>query len=229
MRSPQPDASPRFRSPDDPRESIIHDMRRRHRTNFNEPGHVHELTFSCYRGFPFLKAERTCRWLAEAIHEARELLRFDVWAFVFMPEHVHLLIRPREAVYDIAEIRKAVKAPAGRRAIEYLEAEAREWLPRITRRRGRRTERLFWQSGGGYDRNVVEPATLMKVIDYIHANPVRRGLAERSWEWKWSSAAFYHDDGVNHHCGWIGFRWSGCRDCRRLGVSLRCDPSHTSR
>ena len=80
-------------------------------------------------------------------------------------------------------------------AIDYLKVEAPQWLPRITRQRGGRTERLFWQSGGGDDRNSVEPATLMKVIDYIHANPVRRGLVERSWDWKWSSAAFYFDRG----------------------------------
>ena len=53
-------------------------MRKRHRANFNDSGHAHELTFSCYRGFPFLKAERTCRWLAEAIDVARESHRFDV-------------------------------------------------------------------------------------------------------------------------------------------------------
>jgi hypothetical protein len=28
-------------------------------------------------------------------------------------------------------------------------------------------------------------------IDYLHANPVRRGLCERPEEWFWSSAASY--------------------------------------
>jgi putative transposase len=163
----------------------------KHRKNFNDAGHAHELTFSCYRGYQFLKAERTCEWLATAIEEARDSLAFDFWAFVFMPEHVHLLIRPREAIYDIADIRLAIKAPVGQQAMAYLQADAPEWLPRVTRQRGDKTERLFWQSGGGYDRNITEPSTLMHVIDYIHNNPVRRGLVEHAWEWKWSSAAFY--------------------------------------
>ncbi|MEX0715654.1 MAG: hypothetical protein WD066_03670 [Planctomycetaceae bacterium] len=165
-------------------------MRRRHRRNYNDPGHAHELTFCCYAGHPFLKSERTCRWLAESIDAARDELNFDVWAFVFMPEHVHLIVRPRAAVYDIAQIRKTIKSPVAMRAIGYLEEHAPEWLPRITRQRGSRTERLFWQSGGGFDRNIFERATLMKMIDYIHANPVRRGLVERPEEWWWSSAAF---------------------------------------
>jgi hypothetical protein len=38
-----------------------------------------------------------------------------------MPEHVHLLIWPRQATYDIAKIRQAIKEPVGRKAIAYLE------------------------------------------------------------------------------------------------------------
>lgn len=48
-----------------------------------------------------------------------------------------------------------------------------------------------WQPGGGYDRNIVEPATLRAAIDDIHANPVRRGLVDRPEAWPWSSAAWY--------------------------------------
>ena len=167
-------------------------MPRRHRKNFNDPGHAHELTFSCYQRFPLLSAERTCLWLAEAICAARTALKFDLWAYVFMPEHAHLVIHPREPVYDIAAIRRAIKAPVGRQGIQFLVTHAPEWLPRVTRHRGRKEERLFWQSGGGYDRNIVEPSTLIQMIDYIHLNPVRRGLVERACDWKWSSAAYFH-------------------------------------
>jgi putative transposase len=91
----------------------------------------------------------------------------------------------------MATILKAIKEPVGRNAVAYLCEHSPEWLPRITRQRGRRTERLFWQSGGGFDRNISEPRTLMSMIDYIHLNPVRRGLAVRSIDWRWSSAAWF--------------------------------------
>jgi putative transposase len=138
-----------------------------------------------------MQAERTCEWLAESIQEARADLTFDLWAYVFMPERVHLIVRPRAVGYDIADIKTAIKAPVGSKAIKYLLAEAPDWIPRITRKRGKRTERLFWQSGGGFDRNVIKPDTLMNMIDYIHMNPVRRGLAEKPEDWNWSSAAWY--------------------------------------
>jgi putative transposase len=165
--------------------------RRRHRRNYNDPGHARELTFSCYHAFRFLASDRACGWLAESIEKARRELDFDLWTYVFMPEHVHLILHPRKPAYDIAEIRRAIKAPVGRRAIKYLETRASEWLPRITRRRGSKTERLFWKSGGGYDRNVTDAKTLMQMVDYIHLNPVRRGLVARPEQWKWSSAAWF--------------------------------------
>ena len=52
----------------------------KHRRNFNEPGHAHELTFSCYRGYKFLSVDRTCQWLAEAIDAARTEYKFQLWA-----------------------------------------------------------------------------------------------------------------------------------------------------
>ena len=162
-----------------------------HRHNYNDSGHAHELTFSCYNGYKFLSAERTCLWLAESINEARSKWNFDLCAYVFMPEHAHLIIHPQERNYDIAQIRKAMKSPVVTKAIGYLEKKNPEWLPKIIRRRGKKTERLFWQSGGGNDRNITEPSTLMKMMDYIHMNPVRRGLVERAEEWNWSSASWF--------------------------------------
>jgi putative transposase len=38
---------------------------------------------------------------------------------------------------------------------------------------------------------VVEPETARLIIDYIHLNPVRRGLVERPEDWAWSSARWY--------------------------------------
>jgi len=161
-----------------------------HRRNYNDPGHAHELTFSCYHGYPFLKSDRTCAWLRVAIDRARSDLDFDLWAYVFMPEHAHLIVHPRRAEYDIAAIRRAIKEPVGRRAIAYLRKHAPDWMPRLTRRRGKREEHLFWQSGGGYDRNIASGKVLLSMIDYLHMNPVRRGLVEKAAEWKWSSAAW---------------------------------------
>ena len=161
------------------------------RQSYNIPGHAHELTFSCYRRYAFLKAERTCTWLAEAIERARQSQAFWLWAFVFMPDHVHLILYPYQEKYDMGRILESIKRPVGEKAIAYLNGIESPWLARLTRQRGSRVERLFWQSGGGYDRNITSPRTLLRMIDYLHENPLRKKLVADPQKWHWSSVRHY--------------------------------------
>lgn len=174
------------------------------------PGHAHELTFSCYRGYRFLERDRVRKWLAEAITKARVKHSFSVWAYVVMPEHVHLLLFPRATEYDMSAVMADIKRPVGQKALAYLQSlpDGDVWLTRLTRQRGKRQERVFWQSGDGYDRNITEPNTLWKVIDYIHNNPVRKQLAQRAVDWRWSSAA-WHETGETGpiEVGPVDWRW----------------------
>ncbi|MEW4569083.1 transposase [Tautonia sp. JC769] len=162
------------------------------RRRINHPGDAHGLTFSCFRRLPLLSKDRTRGWLIESIEVARQALRFDVWAYVIMPEHVHLIVRPNEPEYEVSRMLWQIKRPVARKAIAFLGANAPEWLERLARRRpdGSRTFH-FWQAGGGYDRNIIEPTTLQHMIDYVHLNPVRRGLVDRPERWEWSSAGWY--------------------------------------
>ena len=164
---------------------------RKTRRRFDEVGQARELIFSCYRRYPVLNRDRTRRWFLEELEAARKDWSFDLWAYVLMPEHVHLLIYPRGSKPEAGKIAGQIKEAVARRAIAYFEAHAPAWLLRITVREGERTRRRFWQPGGGYDRNVVEPATAHEMVEYIHANPVRRGLVALAEDWEWSSARWY--------------------------------------
>lgn len=101
-------------------------------------GQAHALTFSCYRNRPFLARERTCDWLVEATDSARRQLAFELWAYVFMPDHVHLVVYPKRENHSISRILLAT----GQQARPYR----------------------FWQKGGGYDRNITQVATLVETM-----------------------------------------------------------------
>ena len=161
------------------------------RRRFDEPGDARELTFSCYRGYALLSRDRTRLWFFEELEAARRRWSFELWAYVLMPEHAHLLIYPHGPEPEAGIIAGGIKESVARLAIAYLEKNAPHWLPRITVREGKRIRRRFWQPGGGYDRNGTEPATVHQMIEYIHANPVRRGLVATAEEWEWSSARWY--------------------------------------
>src|SRR5688572_13522489 len=110
---------------------------RKTRRTFNEPGHAHFLTYSCYRRWPLLSKDLARQWVVDAINEARVKFDFDLWAYVIMPEHVHLLIRPRQDRYEIEHILAALKRPVSVKAKAHLTGtNNQEWLQRLTVRRG---------------------------------------------------------------------------------------------
>src|SRR6267378_973005 len=98
--------------------SYVEKRRRRH----DVAGQPRELTFSCYRRYPFLGRDRTRQWFCQALEEARALVGFQVWAYVLMSDHVHLLVYPGDAPERMSRFLQAVKEPVARRAIQYLKA-----------------------------------------------------------------------------------------------------------
>ena len=157
--------------------------------HINLPGHAHELTFSCYHRLPLLSRDRTRQWLIDAIKSSRSKHQYALLAFVIMPEHVHIIVHPLNQSYGIAWFLKSVKQSVSRKAHHWLANNDQQWLEKLTDTKT--GEFRFWQAGGGYDRNIVNHNTLLQMIEYLHQNPVRRGLVEHVADWSWSSALWY--------------------------------------
>ena len=106
-----------------------------------------------------------------------------------MPEHVHLLVCPRRREYSTAAFCASVKVSVARRAVAWVRAHAPDLLDRLrdAQPNGKVAHR-FWQRGGGRDRNLFTPATARAQIDYVHLNPVRRGLCGVPTDRAWPSA-----------------------------------------
>ncbi len=172
---------------------------RKSRRSFNEPGHAHFLTYSCHERLPLLAKDRVRRWVIDAMDVARRRHEFDLLGYVIMPEHVHQLILPRRDHYRMDRILADLKRPVSVRAKEYLiETNQTQWLNRLTVREGTDSTFRFWLAGGGFDQNITTEKSLPEIIEYIHANPVRRGRVRSPLDWEWSSARFWAGLGPVH-------------------------------
>lgn len=159
----------------------------------NWPCQAHALTFSCYHGQPFLLQQAVCERLAESLARACERHDFALWAYVFMPEHVHLLVWPRGANYSISAFLQSVKQPVARWAVGLLKVNRAPFLVKMAT--GQKTQPYrFWQAGGGYDRNIIDANTAWNEMIYMHLNPVRRKLVERPDQWHFSSFKDWNSD-----------------------------------
>jgi putative transposase len=162
--------------------------------HFHVAGHFHELTFSCYRRQPLLTIDAWRERLARCIDTACHEEGFVLNAFVFMAEHVHLLVLPGTGESNVSRLLARIKQPFSK-AIKPMLVEHRSHLLKsltVRERPGKSCFR-FWQEGPGFDRNLFTAKALEASIDYIHVNPVKRGLCKRAVDWKWSSARFYID------------------------------------
>ncbi|MGC3972002.1 MAG: transposase [Pirellulales bacterium] len=178
------------------------ERRRKRVKHFHEPGDFHELTFSCFERRPLLRDDERCRLLASSISAALDGHAFRLYAFVIMPEHVHLLVYPT-ADPDIGAFVKAIKRPFSFRVKQLLASSGSRLLQELAvqERPGVVTFR-FWQEGPGYDRNLNSPKTILASLDYLHLNPVKRGLCGKATDWKWSSARYFLSGGKEVDPDW---------------------------
>jgi putative transposase len=103
----------------------------------------------------------------------------EVWAYCFMPNHVHLILCP------------STEDGLGRA----LGGAHRRWSHWINARAGWRGH-LF---DGRYASVVMDDAHLMAAVRYVSLNPVRARLASRAQDWPWSSVGAHlrgRDDGL---------------------------------
>jgi putative transposase len=158
---------------------------------------VRFMTFSCYRRLPLLDHPGIMDLFVQRMADAKQRLGFFLFAWVIMPEHVHVILRPAHGG-TWAEIAMSVKTSVARRVIgRWRELRA----PILTRLETTSGEVRFWQPGGGFDRNIRQTPELLHEIQYTHNNPVRRGLVRSADEWRWSSVHW-----------WTGHR-NGTLDC----------------
>ncbi len=100
------------------------------------------------------------------------------------------MIYPFNEKYDISGIIKSIKLSASKSVIYFLKENNSDGLKYLETGSDKPRYRV-WQDGGGYDRNYYTPDRIRQQVEYIHNNPVRKGLVERIADWEWSSAGFW--------------------------------------
>lgn len=171
---------------------------RKRAQRYNVPGHAHELTFSTYRRRPILLHDDRSRIVCGAIRRACRRLQFDVLAFVLMPEHLHLIVRPDGKGCDVSALLYAIKRPSSHHIKVTLRHSDDPLLEQLTvRERPGKFCFRFWQEGGGYDRNLRTREAARHAVGYVHRNPVRRGLCASESKWAWSSCRQYVEPGCD--------------------------------
>jgi REP-associated tyrosine transposase len=140
---------------------------------YQDSGSHHFLTFSCYRRLALFNSANAKEIFEQELENVRHWYKFDVFGYVVMPEHVHLLVsEPQEGTLS--------------GALQILKQTVSRKLPHPT------PDKPFWEARY-YDFNVLTDRKWTEKLRYIHRNPVARGLVAEPADWPWSSFRHYRN------------------------------------
>ena len=122
----------------------------------------------------FIDADFVC--LAQAFQGVRVRRGFLLTGYVFMPDHWHALMVPR-AGDTLPRLMDSLKVAAMRR---------------INARRGKREP--LWQPRY-FDEVIRTVKQYRDALQYMHFNPVAKGLVLKPEDWPWSSLRWYDGSG----------------------------------
>lgn len=157
--------------------------------HFHETGPLHELTFSCRHRLPLLTNDDSCRLLARGLDAVHAQLGFPRFAFVFMTEHVPMLVFPNDESASLSLDLARLKQPFSKQIQQILAARGNPLVDRWTvQERSGKTCVRFWQEGSGFDQNLFGAKAIKAGLNDVPENPVGRDLCEGAIDWRWSSA-----------------------------------------
>lgn len=151
------------------------------------PGPLHFVTVTTHKRIPLFRSPSLCQEFFVALVEVKIRFPFELFAYVLLPDHFHLLFRPSDG--DISRLLQKIKSLAARKIIERLKkCKSEKVLVALRKARpGRRAHlyRVFQDSFR--DLQLWSHWMIKQKIDYIHKNPINEHLAETVAAYPWSS------------------------------------------
>ena len=159
-----------------------------------DPNHLYFITTRATRRVHVFRRPVIKRILTDSLNTGHILGQYVLFAFVIMPNHVHLILqclndwKPSDVVREFKKatanlIIRQYEAEGNTEALDFFAAAVQP---------GRKEQHTIWEHE--YQaKNVFSPDFLRQKIEYIHNNPVQPHwqLAKRPEEYPWSSARFY--------------------------------------
>ena len=151
------------------------------------------ITFTTVGWIDVFTREDYCEFIIDSLIFAQEERGVDIFAYVIMPSHLHIVARQDEGQlnkwmgnfksYTSKEIVKMIsKNPFESR---------KEWILYLFKFFAKGTKQndnfMFWQKTS-HPIELYTPEVIDQKIDYIHNNPVVAGIVTEAWAYKYSSA-----------------------------------------
>ena len=139
---------------------------------------------------PLLANPRIVDIIMDSLRFLQESHRWKLYAYVIMEDHLHLIASAHNLSKEIGDF----KSFTARSIINYLqETQATSTLSELKRHKlPHKKDRSFqvWQEGS-HPQLIRGTKVMKQKIEYIHSNPVKKGLVDDPMLWIYSSIRNY--------------------------------------
>ena len=155
---------------------------------------VYYLTSVTHNRLAIFRADKLKEVVCKALDEARKSAGFLIFAYVVMPDHLHLLTDNAKSTSETLRYTNGIIA---KRVIDYLKENNLDSCLaklRIQLREREHKHSVFQHHPNAFE--IYGEDKMMEKVNYIHLNPVRAGLVKVPDDYRFSSSRQWHGKAI---------------------------------
>jgi len=155
---------------------------------------VYFITDTIVAWLPVFISHTYCQILIDSFRYCQTEKELFIYAYVIMDNHFHMVAAGPDLSNTIASIKKYT----AKVILQQAQQDGKEWLINqfvyFKKAHKTKSQHQIWQEGS-HPQLIHSTDMLVQKIEYIHYNPVERGLVDKPEHWRYSSARnFNHGD-----------------------------------
>ena len=160
-----------------------------------EQDSLHYVTFQIVKWIDLFTRQIYRDIIIDSLRYSQQNKALEVYAYVIMSNHVHLLIRCGRG--RLSDTIREIKSYTARKILEVVNTESesrREWMLNLFEfcaKQHKRNEQYQIWTHENHAEIIYSNHFMDQKISYIHENPVRAGIVERVEDYLYSSARNY--------------------------------------
>ena len=165
----------------------------RDRYKIIEKGSVYFITSTIVEWLPVFTSDKYFNVIINSLKYCIDQKSLKLYAYVILDNHLHMIA----SALELGDVMKSVKNYSAKLIINQLKQDHKDWLLNQLAYRKKAYKKTsthqVWQEGV-HPVLISSPDIFRQKVEYIHHNPVRRGLIDRPEYWRYGSARNYIQD-----------------------------------
>jgi len=159
----------------------------RSRYRINNENTAHFITSTVVEWLPVFTTAACCDLLVRSFEYCRQQKALRVYAWVILDNHFHAIVSGLQLARTLADLKKFT----AHEILDQLKLEGRDWLLNqmefFRAAHKRESSHQVWQEGV-HPQSIASDQMMLQKLEYLHNNPVKRGLVASPEHWRYSSA-----------------------------------------